>query len=461
MNRFVLLSGLVMLFLMFILVSAEIPQLINYQGMLTTPGGSPVSDGSYNLTFKIYGSESGNDSLWWEYHTGVQVTNGLFNLTLGSISTLQSSVFDGSVRYLGITVGSDSELSPRTRLTSVAYAYKAKLADSATVAVSAPTGGGWMDIGTVIRLQTTSDSVGIGTGFPAEKLHVAGDIRLSSSGDIAFGDDNTRIYESVNDLYFTADDDIYLQPDDDIFIRADGGSNWIRLDTGAKKLGIGTTALDEMVHIENSASGGAAFLKLETSHATNFGEVGMRIQTPENMWHLRMDDDSHNNLPVTGSLALRSQISGKEVMVWTNDGPVGIGTKVPSERLDVVGNLELNGDLEVTGAYKGNIGSSSGSDGAPFPRPAYDSGWRAINQGKVCTLTHSIGGHPDNYVVDLQFACTSGPRRNQQLYGGDEDEYGYDRGAGWRKLSNSQIHVFRWPNDTSADSIRVRIWVHK
>ena len=37
---------------------AEIPHLINYQGMLTTPVGSPVSDGQYNLTFKIYGSDS-------------------------------------------------------------------------------------------------------------------------------------------------------------------------------------------------------------------------------------------------------------------------------------------------------------------------------------------------------------------------------------------------------------------
>ncbi|KPL02263.1 MAG: hypothetical protein AMJ90_06340 [candidate division Zixibacteria bacterium SM23_73_2] len=453
MRRLLMLVAFVCFFVGASLSWGEIPQLINYQGMLTTPGESPVSDGPYNLTFKIYGSESGTDSLWREYHTGVQVTNGLFNVTLGSISTLSSYVFDGSVRYLGITVGSDSELSPRTRLTSVAYAYKADIADSATVAVSTPMGGGWWDIGTVVRLQNNQDSVGIGTGLPAEKLHVVGNIRLGNLGAIKFGDDDTRIYESADNLFFTANNDIYVEPDDDIYIRADGGSDWIRFDPEAREVGIGTMEPTEMLHIENSASGGAAFLKLETSHATNYHEVGMRIQTPVNMWHLRMDDDAHNNLPDTGSLALRSQNSGKEVMVWTDDGHVGIGTTQPSSKLDV------NGDLEVTGAYKGNISSSSSSDGASFPRPAYDSGWRAINQGQVCTLTHSIGGHPDNYVVDLQFANSNG--RSQASYGRDEDEYGDDRGTEWRSLTNSQIQVFRWPNDTVADSIRVRIWVCK
>jgi hypothetical protein len=60
-----------------------------------------------------------------------------------------------------------SELSPRTRLTSVAYAYTAEYALSAG---SAPTGGGWVDAGATVSLQTSTDKVGIGTTSPDEKL---------------------------------------------------------------------------------------------------------------------------------------------------------------------------------------------------------------------------------------------------------------------------------------------------
>jgi len=177
-KRFTLIAGLVLLVFLVSLSLAEIPRLINYQGMLTTPAGNPVTDGQYNLTFKIYGSESGDDSLWWEHHSGVQVTDGLFNVILGSISSISSSVFQDSLRYLGIQVETDLELTPRIRLTSVSYAYRSLVADSAVVAVSAPTGGGWIDEGTAVRLVTDTDKVGIGTSTPGAQLEV------SSTGEV-------------------------------------------------------------------------------------------------------------------------------------------------------------------------------------------------------------------------------------------------------------------------------------
>ena len=110
-----------------------IPHLINYQGMLTqSDGKTPVPDGQYSLTFKIYGSESGTDSLWREYHYNMQVTTGLFNVILGSVTALNLA-FDTDY-WLGIRVGTDPELSPRIRLTSVGYAYRAQWADTASYA---------------------------------------------------------------------------------------------------------------------------------------------------------------------------------------------------------------------------------------------------------------------------------------------------------------------------------------
>jgi len=315
MNRFIFLSGLIILVFLASLCLAGIPKLINYQGMLTQPDGTtPVSDGNYNLTFKIYGSAGGTDSLWWEYHSNVQVTHGLFNVILGSVTTLNLP-FNTSY-WLGIRVGSDAELSPRIQLTSVGYAYRAKIADSATVAVSAPTGGGWTDDGTVVRLETGSDKVMIGTGSPAEKLHVNGDIRLWSGGDIAFGDDNTRIYETGGDLVLTANDDIFLWPDDDIYIAADGGSNWIHFDQGNQRLGIGTTNPTSRLEVNGD-------IEVRDDDWIGIGSSSERI----------IFDASNNDI---------------ELM----DANVGIGTTSPTSR------LEVNGDIEVRDDDWIGIGSS-------------------------------------------------------------------------------------------------------
>jgi hypothetical protein len=176
------------------LALADIPKLINYQGMLTSNSGEPLT-GTYDITFKIYNASSGGDKRWEETQTDVAVTSGLFNVILGG-ATVGGIDLDFSEEYwLDITVGAE-HMPDRLRFTSVGYAYRAKIADSATVAVSAPTGGGWTDDGTVVRLKTSTDKVMIGTGSPAEELHVNGDIRLSSTGDITFVDGNTKIYET-------------------------------------------------------------------------------------------------------------------------------------------------------------------------------------------------------------------------------------------------------------------------
>lgn len=152
-----------------------IPHLISYQGMLTDNDGKPLND-SYNLTFKIYSQSSGGIALWTETQNGVSVENGLFNVILGNDTPIPSSVFTDTLRYLGITVGSDSELSPRIRLTSVGYAYRAEIADTAFYAieaVSAETDGDWTISGSNIY-SAVDGSVGIGTTNPEARFHSLG-----------------------------------------------------------------------------------------------------------------------------------------------------------------------------------------------------------------------------------------------------------------------------------------------
>ncbi|UCE19786.1 MAG: hypothetical protein JSV84_05450, partial [Gemmatimonadota bacterium] len=145
-------------------------------------------------------------------------------------------------------------------------------------------------------------------------------------------------------------------------------------------------------------------------------------------------------------------------MLITDAGDVGIGTTGPAAKLDV------RGDLHVTGAYRGNITSSSGSDGAPFPRPAYDSGWVHIPRGESVTFTHNIGGSIDNYVVDVCFFDTdTGPYSSGYHISGIGGMRNFDNtisGAAWNRLTNQSIRVYRWDDDVNAVRARVRIWVY-
>jgi hypothetical protein len=107
---------------------AQVPQKINYQGKLTTPGTCAL-DTTISMTFKIYADSTTPTSLWSETQSSVTVEEGIFNVLLGNVSSIPTSVFNGSTRYLGVKVGGDSEMSPRTPMVSVGYAYTAGNAD--------------------------------------------------------------------------------------------------------------------------------------------------------------------------------------------------------------------------------------------------------------------------------------------------------------------------------------------
>ncbi|NIR63744.1 MAG: hypothetical protein GWO10_08215, partial [candidate division Zixibacteria bacterium] len=155
---------------------AEIPEIINYQGRLAESNGSPVADGSYQITFKIYDSQVSTTYLWSSGEVSVLVINGLFNIQLGEapMNPLPENLFSGSSRkYLGIQIGSDPELIPRILLTSASYAFHALFADTADYARNVSgEGNGWIDDGLKVRLSNSNDSVGIGTSNPESKLHV-------------------------------------------------------------------------------------------------------------------------------------------------------------------------------------------------------------------------------------------------------------------------------------------------
>jgi hypothetical protein len=103
---------------------AAVPQTISYQGRLLQPNGNPAT-GPVNLTCAIYGDSVSGTPLWQETRNNITInTDGTFTLLFGSIVPIADSVFASASRWLGITVDGDAELSPRTRLSSVGYAYR-------------------------------------------------------------------------------------------------------------------------------------------------------------------------------------------------------------------------------------------------------------------------------------------------------------------------------------------------
>jgi hypothetical protein len=96
---------------------------------------------------------------------------------------------------------------------------------------------------------------------------------------------------------------------------------------------------------------------------------------------------------------------------------------------------------------------------APSSATAWSSPWSPINQNQTLTFTHNLGGDPDDYAVELWFLDTDGGLGiNRCYYGGLETGGNWD-GAHWQNLTANTIEVYRQPNDTVADQVRVRVWV--
>jgi len=104
------------------LAYADVPQRINYQGKITTPGGALV-DTTIQMVFSIYNSPTAVSAFWSETHPAVAVQKGIFSVVLGMMNPLDLDDFywRDSV-YLGVKVGADPEMTPRKQIVSTAYA---------------------------------------------------------------------------------------------------------------------------------------------------------------------------------------------------------------------------------------------------------------------------------------------------------------------------------------------------
>ncbi len=392
---------LILMFLTSVEIAAAVPASFSYQGRLTDSADEPL-DGAFTITFSIYSDSLGTTFVWSEKLENVPVSKGLFSVVLGKVIPLTAAVFDGSARWLGIQVDSDSELRPLRQLVSVPAAFQALYADTSqharTIADNSVTSAkisngtisfadigqngaisgqimkwngsawaaaadaqgsntsGWSDNGTVVNLSDPLDTVALNTSSRLGKININGDIGLTGTSSIFFGSSSARLSALAGNEMRLYGDDISLMSTESVYFTQLGVDTWAEFDNVNRRVGIGTINPDDRLHVENDLAG-SCWLKIQGSHATNWGQTGLRVQTPANTWHLRQDLYTHANFP-EGALSLYSSGGAVEAMTWLENGRVGVGTTSPTRKLHVAGSVQVR-DTLYAGALDPSLINSS------------------------------------------------------------------------------------------------------
>jgi hypothetical protein len=360
------------------------------------------------------------------------------------------------------------------------------------------TGSAWLDIGndgwlfdanaavTVddeLRVLSSADSyfngsLGIGTSSPAEKLDVHGTIQATAPDgphyiihDSNGSNDRPGIQFTNNSIHYIGGDDgsdeyfgfysLYNSTrtyDAHLRVHGKATSNWgkyidlthdgsdgiISTDAGdivldpAANVGIGTSSPAEKLVIQGTGPKLALNTTNTSANALYFQESGAT------KWSIAY-------APGSDYLYFYDFTKGGTRMVLQDGtGYIGIGTGSPAAPLDVNGTakadtVKVDHDLVVTGAYKGSIGPNNG---APFPRPAYDSGWQSISAGVPLIFNHSIGGDTDDYVVEMS------------VNGGTSNEHLFTGAVYWNTLNSTSVAAHRRVGDTTISTVRMRIWMY-
>src|SRR3989344_7016885 len=127
MNKNNLNKNIILLLSVIIILSSiafAIPNSLSLQGKLTTSAGVSVS-GTNNFTFAIYDNTTAGNRLWELGNTSITTdANGVYDVILSNINLSFADQY-----YLGITVGTDAESSPRINLTSSPYSFRANTSE--------------------------------------------------------------------------------------------------------------------------------------------------------------------------------------------------------------------------------------------------------------------------------------------------------------------------------------------
>jgi microcystin-dependent protein len=85
--------------------------IIPFTAKLTDPAGKVIDGQRTTITFRLWTAATGGNNIWFETHTNMVVTKGVLSVNLGQYQDLGG--IQGDNLWVGITVNSDTEMTPR------------------------------------------------------------------------------------------------------------------------------------------------------------------------------------------------------------------------------------------------------------------------------------------------------------------------------------------------------------
>src|SRR5436190_4421711 len=101
-------------------VSDASSRVLNYQGVLRSSIGP--AEGMHSITIRLYDREDAASPIWEDVFNVPVDRNGIFSIELGSQKPLPDAAMMSKAPWLGMSIGSEQELRPLSRLTASPFA---------------------------------------------------------------------------------------------------------------------------------------------------------------------------------------------------------------------------------------------------------------------------------------------------------------------------------------------------